>query len=333
MSSATLTWYAAGLGVKTATTIGAYIDDFETLVGTKSADANFKWEVAGKNSGATSPQYLLLRRKDGSAGRIALINWSSSPAANNAAILQTTPANANVYGVWFPNGTGTTLSNLTSASGTICGSDTACTRAGCIGPVSSLYGASVQPFYLDTAECMGLFTQNPGVAGLYGAFIGDCTVDGSDNAVGAVISTGGTTWQNFGTNSSPIWVWSANSFSAGATGPVILTNHSTLSAYAFYVAYYPTGGWASTASATALFNTTTNQVEIPPVLLRPGSNNASALPSPAGFPLKMRQIGYGPPTTSALSVLNITGPVVNARQVNAATAGGNSYPWVVNQKN
>lgn len=151
--SATLTWYNSGLGTKTGTTVAALINDIVSLVNSYSGDANFSWQVASSST-AASPNYVVLKRKDGSAGRILLVIWTSAPAGNNAAILDQAPSSNSLYGAWFPSGNVDTPSNLTASSGTILGNDSGCTKVWAPMVVGAVYAASFQPFYFDSAEAV-----------------------------------------------------------------------------------------------------------------------------------------------------------------------------------
>lgn len=320
--SATLTWQSSGLGTKTGTTNAALIDDLVTLINSKSGDANFKWQVASSSSGS-SPLYLVLKRKDGSAGRILLVIWSSAPAGNNAAILDAGPTSNALYGAWFPSGNVDTPSNLSASSGTILGNDTGAVKVWASMAVSTIYTTSVQPFYFDCDEAVAFGWQNPGSSNCYLAAAGNLLVDGSDNVYGATFSFGGTSATVFGSGVSP---WSASTVQASSSTICFRTNYGS-SNRVYFQGFAPTGVWASQAvgSADILTNTSTTEVWFIPVPLL-GQTKGE------GFVLKLRQIAYGPGTTGPLSPYNVTGPTVAARQFNAATVGGNGYPWFVNQK-
>jgi hypothetical protein len=325
--SATLTWASSGNGAKTGTTIATYLDDLDTLITSKSGDATFFWEKAGKNS-ATTPYYLLLRPKSGAAGRIAIIHWSSSPAANNAAILDTTPATTSVFLVWFPNGTGTTLSNLTAASGTICGTDTNCTKVGFMGSLTTLYTTSFVHYYFDSAEAMWFATGNP-ATGTSNTFngAGMILVDASDNEYGGVFASTGATSSSFGSTTG-MAPWNISSLLAGASTAAghIRTNYGSTDRL-YFQGYLPSGAWANQAVGPLdiLTNTAVTQVWFPQVPLIGRTKGE-------GFVLKLRQVAWGPGTLGALSVYNTTGPVVAARQSSNATAGVTGAPWLVNFK-
>ncbi len=325
--SATVSWASSGLGTKTGTTNQLCLDDLNTLITSKSGDATFKWEVAGSSTGAT-PRYTLLRRKDGSAGRIAIIIWDSAPAANNAAILDTTPTSNAVQFAYFPAGTGTTLSNLTAASGTICGNDTGAIKCCSPGTVGTVYAALIQWFYFDHAEGMVFCLENPAAVLTYSAGAGAHVVDGADVAYDVVFATNGANpWNSFGSVTVPPLPWQATFLNAGlSTTGVIRTNYGSSNRNYFH-AFAASGVWANVAvsSTDILTDTTLNKAWfLSPQLL--GTTKGE------GPILKWRQIAYGPGTVGAFTVYNTTGPVVAARQASAATAGTNGAPWMCNFK-
>src|SRR5690606_6279257 len=150
--------------------------------GSKSGDATFSWEVASSNT-ATSPNYIVLRRKNLSAGRILLVVWTGAPAGNNSAILDGAPSINVLYGAWFPSGNVDTPSNLTASSGTVLGSVFGCTIVWAAMSISSIYGVSIRRFYFDSAEAVVFGFQNPAAgAQVYMGGAGDLLVDAADNA-------------------------------------------------------------------------------------------------------------------------------------------------------
>lgn len=323
--SATLTWYNSGLGTKTGTTVATLISDIATLVNSKSGDATFSWQVASSNT-ATSPNYVVLKRKDGSAGRILLAIWTSAPAGNNAAILDGAPTTNSLYGAWFPSGDVDTPSNLTASSGTILGNDTNCTKVWAAMPVTTIYSASIRPFYFDSAEAVFFGFQNPGSTTVYGAGAGDLVVNAADNAYGAVVGFGSNTLGNFGGNLATIMGWLTAKPAANSTLPCVRTNYGSTDRV-YFMAYAPSAGWASSAvsSTDVLTDTSNAKAWFVPVQLL-GQTKGE------GFVLKLRQFGFGPGATSAFTPYNTTGPTVAARQFNANTTGGNGYPWFTNFK-
>lgn len=121
--SATLTWHASGPATKTGTTQAAFMTDIAAMVSANSGDSNFKWQVASSND-SSAPYYVVLKRKDASAGRVLFVAWTSTPAGFNTAILDQNPSTTAFYVAYFPAGNVDTPSNLTASSGTILGDDT-----------------------------------------------------------------------------------------------------------------------------------------------------------------------------------------------------------------
>ena len=326
--SATLTWYNSGLGTKTGTTVALYMTDLKTLIDSKSGDANFTWEVCGSEL-ATTPYYLNLRKKDLSAGRISIIVWTSLPAGNNAAILDTAPTVNQPYIAWFPNGTGTTLSNLSASSGTINGNDTNCVKVSVLTTVSSIYGASIQHFYFDSAEGVVFGTQNPASAAIYMMGAGDLIVDSADTAYGCTFGIGtGSANSMFG--NTPVWSYVVTAVNAGAsTAASVRTNYGSTNR-TYYQPQTGNGQWATQAAggATDILVDATNTY----AWFYPQPLVASNVKG-GGFPIKLRQIAGGPGSTSAFAAYNETGPVVKARQFCANTGGSVAgAPWFVNFK-
>ena len=324
--SATLSWQSSGLGTKSGTTSAALIADLVTLISSKSGDANFAWEVASSNSVST-PLYIVLKRKDASAGRLLLVIWTSAPAGNNSAILDAAPSTNTLYGAWFPSGNVDTPSNLTASSGTILGDDSNCTKVWAGMTVATVYAASVQPFYFDSAEGLYFAFQNPANAACYMGGAGDLIVDSADNAYGAVVGFGTGSLANF-SSSTPTGMpsWSTVKPNAGTTTACIRTNYGS-SDRVYFFGYSPVGTWANQAVGAndILTDTANSKAWFVPVQLL-GTTKGE------GFALKLRQLGIGPGTVGPLTPYNTTGPVVAARQVCAATSGGNGYPWLVNFK-
>lgn len=328
--SATLTWASSGNGTKTGTTNAAFLDDIDTLITSKSGDATFSWEKAGKSNSGT-PRYLLLRRKDGSAGRIAIIIWDSAPAGTNANILDVAPTTNVAYLVWFPNGTGTTLSNLTASSGTVCGTDTGVVKCCSMGSISSVYATNLVPFIFDSAESLAFYFADPaaGSPALSGGIAGVVLVDASDVAYDGIIAPGNSSWAGsggFGAAQGSLFGWSSSFVNAGANSSAIRTNYGS-SNRVYFRAFTPNGGWANAlvGATDILTDTSNNKAWFIPVQLL-GQTKGE------GFVLKLRQIAYGPGSVGAFTVYNTTGPVVAARQVCNLTAGGTGHPWLTNFK-
>jgi hypothetical protein len=323
--SATLHWLATALGTKTGTAAANLFADIVTLAGTYSANADYLWEVKGSNTGST-PYYVSFGRKDGSPGRIALLMWTSAPAGNNSAILDGTPTSNAMYVAYFPNGTGTTLANLTASSGTVAGDDTNCVKVAVSSSLSSLYPASFQPFYFECEEAIFFGFANP-AGNTFGLGAGELVVDASDTAYGCCIG-----WtqacSNFGASSAPtICAWTTSANTAGPGGsPVVRTNYGA-AGRVYYHAFIPSGTWASAAQSSTdiVSKNETQEFYFAPVPLL-------GMTKGEGTVLKLRQIGWGPGTVAQLQPYYETGPTLQAIQFCGATTGGNGYPWFVNEK-
>jgi hypothetical protein len=319
--SATLTWASSGLGAKTGTTNATLITDLVTLINSKLADATFAWQVA--SSSTAGPLYIVLKPKGGAAGRILLVIWATAPAGNNAEILDTTPSTSALYCAYFPAGNVDTPSNLAASSGTILGNNTDAVKV-CGGlAITTIYAANVQPFYCDSAEAVMFGFQNPASASCNAIAAGNIVVNAADNAYGATMSLLAST---FGSNSASPMPWLGTAILAGSTTPHLRTNFGAANR-AYFCAFIPSGLWANQAvgAADVLTNTATSQFAAFPCPLL-GQTKLE------GLAIKLRQIAFGPGATGAFAAYNTTGPVVAARQFNAATAGGNGFPWLTNYK-
>ena len=321
--STTLTWNYSGLGTKSGTTMAAVIDDIVALVNSKSGDANYKWQVASSNN-ATSPLYVVLKRKDASAGRLLLTIFTSTPGAVNSAGFDTIPTTNNLCGVWFPAGNVDTPSNITTASGTMMGVDTGAVKCWTPISMSTAYVANFQVFTFDNNEGIYFFFQNPASANIYGAGAGKLIVDGADNEYEAVVSFGSTSLSGLGTGG--MMTWQGTTSLAGGSQACVRTNYGSANR-SYFMPWSPNGSWANqvVSSTDILTDTATQRAWFQSIPLL-GQNKGE------GIVLKLRQFGYGPATTGPATPYNTTGPVVAARQVNVATSGGAGYPWLTNFK-
>ncbi len=325
--STTLTWASSGNGVKTGIAAANLLDDLDTLITSFSGNAAFSWQKAGKQS-VTTPLYLLLSRKDGSAGRIAIIIFTTAPTNIQPVLFdQLCPIN-NVFIAWFPNGTGTTLSNLNATSGTVCGNDTSAVKVAPMGVVSTTYAASYVPFYFDSYDCMWFGFGNPAAATLYGLAAGLLVEDVAGTAYDSVFGVGNGTMNSWGSNSTAPIGWSAAAANAGAATPGCVRAHYAGSNKPYFNAWLPVGSWATQAHSTAtdiLSDDANSKVWFAPTALL-GQTKGE------GVVLKFRQIGYGTGETSAFFTYSTTGPVVQAIQFCNTTAGGNGMAWMTNFK-
>lgn len=323
--SATLEWFYSGLGTKTGTTAAALFADIVSLAATLSANSDFLWEVKGSNTGST-PYYISFGRKDGSAGRVVLLMFTSSPAANNSAILDGTPTSNVLFVAWFPAGTGTTLSNLTASSGTIAGDDTGCVKVATGPTLSIFYTTNFQPFYFECQE--GIFFGFSNLSAQnYGCGAGDLVVDAADTAYGCTIGWANNSAVQFGASSLTIMPWLVTANAAGTGASAMLRTNYGSTNRVYYHAFIPSGSWAASAisSTDILSNVSTQEFFFAPVPLL-------GVTKGEGQVLKLRQIAWGPGALGAFQPYYETGPEVMARQFNASTTGGAAYPWFLNQK-
>jgi hypothetical protein len=318
-----LTWLNGGLGTKVGTTNADFINDFVATFNANSANPNYLWQVAS-SSVAGNPHWIVLKRKSGAAGRVLIVLWTSAPAGNNAAILDIAPTTAVPYVAWFPNGNVDTPSNLTAASGTVLGNDANAVKCASMGQVTTIYPTGYRPFYFDSAEAIWLGTQNPSGTTMYATGAGDIFVDGGGTAYGGVYACGASSLSSFGASGGAPCQWTGSLINAGANIGCLRTNYGSSNRVYFH-AFTPSGGWASQAQGPAdvLTDTTNTKVWFVPVILL-GQTKGE------GFTLRLRQVAFGPGTTGQFAAYNTTGPVVAARQFNAATAGGYGYPWMTN---
>lgn len=320
--STTLTWFNSGLGAKTGTTSATLVDDLVTLINSKSGDANFSWAVASSNNGS-SPRYVVLKPKSGAVGRILMVVWTSLPANNNAAILSGNPTTDALYVTYFPAGNVDSPSNLTAASGTILGDDTGVMYVSTPTAISTVYGASIQPYYFDSADAVMFGFQNPASATNYIFGAGMILVDQSDVAYAGNFALGNQ-GQNTFIGSAPMG-WTSGALSPSSTVGRVRTNYG--SANRMYFQAFTYGGWqgSTTAADDMLVDAATSKADFVPFTLV-GQTKVE------GFALKFRQFGFGPHHSNvAFPIYSTSGPVVAARKFNGATGGGGGL-WFTNFK-
>jgi hypothetical protein len=325
--SATLQWFSSGVGVKTGTARANFIDDLATLFNANLSDSNFSWRVASWST-AANPNYLVLKRKNGSAGRILIVAYTAAPAGANTTLFDVSAGSISIAGpyvAWFPSGNVDTPSNLTAASGTILGSDTGAVKVSAGGVFSSTYAAGLLHFYFDSAEAVWFCQQVASSPNVFMFGAGDLVVDAADNAYGATIGFIGTSLANWGGGS--VMTFTTGTLQAGATATNSVRTNYGASNRVYFHAWQATGVWANAAvsSTDILTDTAANRAYFAPMQLL-GQTKGE------GFVLKHRQLAFGPGTLGPLQFYQTTGPVVQARQINTATVGGNGYPWLVNFK-
>lgn len=322
--AATLTWLHSGLGAKSGTTAAALITDVVALVNSFAGNPAYQWQVA--SSSVAGPNYCVLKRKDGSAGRLLLLNYGSSPAGVNPTLFQASPLTALCFFTWFPNGNTDVPLNLTAASGTILGNDAGAVRCGAGFNQSTVYVAGVQPCYFESADGIVLGFFNPTTpASSWWIGAGNLIVDNADQEYGCCFTFGNGAINNFGAQGMN-WNPTVPTAGSSANGHV-RTNFGSFDR-AYYQAYNATA-WQGVAAGPTdiLTDTAISRAWFVPIQLVGNTKGE-------GFPLKLRQIAIGPTTTAAFSVYNTTGPVVAARQFCGITAGSGaaSFPWLTNFK-
>lgn len=325
--SATLTWKLSPLQAKTGTAIGNLFADMVSMINANAADPLYSWQLASYNSGST-PYQITLKPKNGDPGRILILAYTTSPSINPV-LFSTSPSSNRFFIAYFPNGNVDTPSNLNATSGAVMGDDTGCTMATFIGSPSNIYAANFQCSYVDSSEGCFFFFQNPAAAtNIYGCGAGNLVVDDLDDAYPSAFG--------FGTSGGGILSLSSPSSSSniGFVAPGVSPGAATPAARIFkdgtskdiFQAFSPTG-WASTAVGPndVLTDTTNSKAYFCPILLMTGQKGN-------GFPLKMRQIAFGPQSIGPFPVYNETGPVVVAASPSAILTSVNGVAWFLNKK-
>lgn len=325
MASSTLTWRKSE-GAKTGTAIGDLISDVVAAFSAVAANADYKWQVASSNS-ASTPYYVVLKRKNGDPGRVLIVCWTSNPAGNNSTLLDGNPSTSTVQMAYFPNGNTDSPSNLTAASGTIMGDDTGATKVIPVGPaLGTLYGANIYPVVWDSEEAVHITFQSSTGSAAYWLAAGAIYVDGDDEAIEGVASSD-QSLNNFGANTM------APSFSTSlptAGGAVSSTANECHRAIIgglqeiCYFAYSIIGNWNGASSNNPMLDTGTSRAWFAPIHVLRRSVGA-------GVSLKLRQFGYGPPTSAAFAEYNTAGLTPAAINSQGNSSGG-SAPWFCNFK-
>jgi hypothetical protein len=325
---ATTLTFALGIGpTPTATGEIGFFNDMVTMINNKLGDASFSWKVLSSNV-ASSPYYVVLGRKDNSAGRILLIDYLSSPAGYNPSLFDSPTVTTDYCQVaYFPNGNVSTPSNLTSNTGAVMGNDTGVVKlTSNQTPITSMYNALTGTilYYFDSYDFVSI-----GVGNAYyqqWAFIGGkCLVDYTgtayDGCMGSIIGT---------SQNSALMQWCPSTVStpAGlATYNIIRTNYGSNNRA--YFSAFPNSAWLYTA------NGTTGDI------LADNSNSKAwfaAYPlmgqtKGEGVVLKLRQMAWGPSTNVAFQEYSVSGPTVAAISANNSASGSTtSYSnlWFTN---
>lgn len=188
MTTSVLNWELSAVATKSGTGIAAYFTDLKSVLDGEAANASFLWEAASIQTSA-GLQYLVVKRKDGSPGRLLLLNWTTgAPAAPNPAIFTIAITANRLFAAWFPNGNVDTPSQLaTGNTGTIMGDDTGCTYAGVSGEGSSPYSAGFAAFAISSQEIIIIGSRNSSAGSFNEVLGGLIFVDRDDNAANGVL--------------------------------------------------------------------------------------------------------------------------------------------------
>ena len=322
--SSTLTWYNSGLGTKTGTTSAALITNLVTLINSKLANADFSWQVA--SSVATGSTYhIVLKRKDGSAGRILLVIFTSAPANIHSTLFDgITPSINQLYGAFFPAGNTDTPVGLTAASGTILGDDTGAVKVWGAMDAGTIYAVNCKSFYFDSYDAVVFGFDHSGANQTYMSGAGYLIVDSVDTAYPATIGLANNATYTFGGVGTSAFPWQPGRTEAGDVYPVVRTNLGS-PAKQYFSGWLP-GNWAAqTVTSDLLTDGANSKAYFVPVQLIGHTKGE-------GFVFKLRQIAMGPTSSAAASIYSTTGPVVAARQFSHQVGGAAGVPWMVNFK-
>lgn len=327
--SSTLTWLDSPNGSTITTTASSVFNNLKTLITTTSAGANYQWQIASSIITGASYQ-IVLKRKDGSAGRILIWNYVTPPATFNPTLFETAPTVDTAYITYFPNGnTDTASAALTAATGTIMGDDTNALKASADLALSNLYSSNIVPYYYESDAGMIFVFQSPSSTQTFALAAGDLIVDGTDTAYSCNMSTGYNSLSTLGANGC--WNWSPlssnDSYPVGSntTQPCWTVNYNG-SSKRYFQAWIPSGQFAANVGTNDLLLDDTNgKAYFFPIQLI-GQVRGE------GLALKLRQIAFGPGQIAPKAIFNTTGPTVAARAINNHTTGASGVPWLVNFK-
>lgn len=320
--SSVLTWRRTST-TKTGTTVSAFITDLVAAVNAVSGNADYKWQVASSDT-AGNPNYVVLKRKDGSAGRILIVVWTSTPAGNNAAILDTTPSTSNGYVAWFPSGNVDTPSNLNAASGTIMGSDTNAVKVTCFGTISSFYTTNFTINVWDSEEACWFTSQWTGSTTGYMFAAGKIFVDASDNEQDGTFAAALTDLTSWG-GTAPQPAYTNTTVPAGSTTQHCFRTNKGAANRVYFRSYAATG-WNTEALATnPMLDSTNSRAYFEPIPLVCQTRGV-------GIDLKIRQLALGPPTNNSYVAYNSATLTPAARAAQSNSGGGTGHPWFLNFK-
>ena len=325
----TLTFYQSTGPTPTAFTDAGFFNDLNTMITANSGNSNFNWEVLSYQT-ATSPYYMVLGRKDSSAGRILLCDYITSPSQYNTAVFdQNSVSTGYLQIAWFPSGTASTPSNLTSSSGTIMGNDTGVVKFNTSeNPIAgSIYQntANTKLYYFDSYDYLSIFC-GINSSTQYAMIAGKCLVDYSTpaNAYDASAqfvssASAGSQYMSWSSGSSPQYAGQSNT-------QYVRTNYGSSNRVYFNAWNVPT--WAGTYPPGSTYDimaqNSSNQLyytSIPLIGQTPGE----------GVVLKLRQMAYGPTTNTPFqSWSSSTGVQAIQAQSNSSGSGSQVSMWFTN---
>ena len=197
------------------------------------------------------------------------------------------------------------------------GDDSNCVKVSAALAVATIYATGIVPFYFDSAEAVIFCWQNPSNTTCYACGAGSLLVDASDNAYGATFGM-----QAFSFAASNM-TWANTKPLASSTTACFRTNYGSADR-TYFQAWNPTGVWASSAvsSTDILTDTGANKAWFVPVQLLGQTKGEGSYSKCA----RCHRAGHSWPA----DCLQHDGLVVQARQANIATVGGNGLLWLTN---
>lgn len=326
-----ITWNLSDEANKTGITINDLFADFINAVTANAGHSHFKWEVASSNS-TTHPLYVVLKRKDGTKGRILFLGavTAIASAAVNPVLFDTTSVSAGrMYIAYFPEATSNTPLNLTSNAGGIFDNDSKCTKAAHVGVVSASYTAAIRLWYADSDAGILMCLQSNSSAGTAVSGAGDLVVDFVDDVVvpTAIGSGNSSSFGNFNqvaTAATGYFDYSSIKVASGGSDRGIHVYLPDVGATNLSRAFIQSG-WASiaTASNSPMFNTALSRALFIPIIL------VQCAAPEMELRYKLRQIAFGPQHIGAFSVLYEVG--TSTPKALSWCATNDFAPWLVNE--
>ena len=283
-----------------------------TLIVAQSASGSAKWEVVSYVS--ASPKSLLLRRKNGAAGRIVIFGQAGSTA--NAAAITGSAVASMLYIGYSPTSTSNTVDGSWLSGAPLSASDYM------PGSRLSLLGAGAWRFsYAEFSGGIYLIFTSSGVNG-HGYFAaGEIVNDFDGNAVSAVLSTGS------GNNAA--WVSQITTNSVSLIPMVVSTSYSTNTDPLLLVRYDGANRVAFRATALAattmqkLQDTANARMHFLPIALVFNSSDVT-------YTLlgQLKQVGFGPNCLRE-TVRNFDGVYAYGQCQDISLSNGSNALWFV----